>query len=233
MTARTIDADVFATPEHETMIALADEIRREHALAISSASEAVEHAIKCGQLLREAKASVGHGAWADWLAANFPKSERTARNYMRLAEQKDELPNRQRVADLTVRGALAALSTPTTPKPIAKAPESEPAPAAPALSSREVAILALDGEGFSTPEIAKQMNLSTSTVNAAKRRARNPLEGLVEMTEVDAEVLASFLTNWPPKWDSATEAQRAALAGTLRKLSANANALARRFEVKP
>ena len=68
---------------------------------------AVAHAIQAGELLIEAKAQVAHGEWLPWLEANCPLSERQARNYMRLAR------NRQRVADLpTIRNAVALLAEP-------------------------------------------------------------------------------------------------------------------------
>jgi hypothetical protein len=87
--------------------AIAAEIRHEVEQAELSWQTAVRHAIRAGELLAEAKASVQHGQWLPWLRANFPGSERTAQNYMRLAA------NPQRVADLpTVRSAIAAIATP-------------------------------------------------------------------------------------------------------------------------
>lgn len=90
---------------------LAGDIRREHEQASEAFASAVEHAIRCGELLTDAKAQVGHGGWGAWLDEHFPASERTARGYMRLAA------NRQRVADLgqtSIRAALAELAESTT-----------------------------------------------------------------------------------------------------------------------
>lgn len=96
-------------------MSLAQDIRREHEAASTAFTSAVEHAMRCGELLTQAKDDVPHGQWLGWLAANFPASERTARGYMTLAA------NRQRVADLNVgsiRAALAELSEPRdTPDP--------------------------------------------------------------------------------------------------------------------
>jgi hypothetical protein len=93
---------------------IAKEIRHEHELALSAAASALEHARRCGQLLAQAKEQLPHGAWAGWLADNFPASERMAQNYMRIAARWDELAaaNPQRVSDLTIRGAVKLLAAP-------------------------------------------------------------------------------------------------------------------------
>lgn len=86
---------------------LAGEIRREVKAAENAWRDAVGHAIRAGELLIEAKSKVEHGGWLPWLRENFPGGETTARNYMRLAR------DRQRVADLpTVREAVAMLAAP-------------------------------------------------------------------------------------------------------------------------
>jgi hypothetical protein len=95
----------------------ASEIHNEHEAAQRCASEAVAHAIRAGELLMQAKAALPHGAFGPWLAANVEFSDRTARGYMRLAGL-DEA-KRQRVADLSLRGALRSLTSskpPATPE---------------------------------------------------------------------------------------------------------------------
>ena len=64
--------------------------------------------IRAGELLIQAKAALPHGAFGSWLSANVEFSDRTARGYMRLAGL-DEA-KRQRVADLSLRSALAAIA---------------------------------------------------------------------------------------------------------------------------
>src|SRR5215210_6325913 len=82
--------------------AIAKELRGEVEQAEQHWQSAVRHAVRAGELLTEAKGQVKHGEWLPWLEENFPGSERTARNYMRFAA------NRQRVADLpTVREAVS------------------------------------------------------------------------------------------------------------------------------
>jgi hypothetical protein len=43
-----------------------------------------EHAIEAGRLLLQAKATVRHGNWLEWVGANCRFAERTAQLYMRL-----------------------------------------------------------------------------------------------------------------------------------------------------
>jgi hypothetical protein len=97
---------------------LAVEIRTEVDAAEADFQSAVQHAIRAGELLIDAKAQVKHGGWLPWLEANFPLSERTARNYMRMAEKSAT------VADLpTIREAVALLTVPKPdPEPQVRSP---------------------------------------------------------------------------------------------------------------
>ena len=77
--------------------------------AVASAQKGTfEFAIKTGELLQEAKNKVKHGEWSKWRELNCPKiPARTAAAYMQLAKHQSRLgPNRQRAADLSIRGAL-------------------------------------------------------------------------------------------------------------------------------
>ena len=62
-----------------------------------------------GQRLIEAKAMLPHGEWLPWLTEQVEFSERTARNFMRLAR---EWTNRQALADLGAAKALTQLALP-------------------------------------------------------------------------------------------------------------------------
>lgn len=84
-------------------------IRREHQLAQDAFQSAVEHAVRCGELLNEAKAQVPHGAWLPWLNEHFPASHRTAQGYMRLARHAADA---QALAHLGIEGALRSLAAP-------------------------------------------------------------------------------------------------------------------------
>lgn len=91
---------------------LAADIRREHAAVGEAAARGVQHALAAGDALIEARASIAHGAWSTWLAANVPGlSARTAQLYMQLARNRDRL-DAQRVADSSLRAAVALVSKP-------------------------------------------------------------------------------------------------------------------------
>jgi len=89
---------------------LAASANREHLACEAAYGTAIEHAFRAGEHLLAAKAQVAHGAWLPWLEANFGASERTAQGYMQIAR---EAP--QRVADSSVRQALATLAVPRMP----------------------------------------------------------------------------------------------------------------------
>jgi hypothetical protein len=66
---------------------LARAINEAHQAVVTAANSALEKAQMCGKALLEAKESVPHGGWLDWLAKNCDGiSEATATRYMRLAK---------------------------------------------------------------------------------------------------------------------------------------------------
>jgi hypothetical protein len=76
-----------------------------------------EHAIEAGRLLLQAKATVRHGNWLEWVGANCKFAERTAQLYMRLAEERPLLETKtQRIADLTVNDAIKLLEPLKSPE---------------------------------------------------------------------------------------------------------------------
>ena len=95
-----------------TLIKLADlatEIDQAHGRAVAAAATAIEHARRCGELLMQAKARIGHGGFLAWLESNCIVKERQARNYMRLAEHWAAIEAKTKSApgaDLTIKGAL-------------------------------------------------------------------------------------------------------------------------------
>lgn len=90
---------------------LALQINQHHEAAQRNAQKAIERAFQCGEALAQAKAQVKHGEWLTWLQANTIISERTARKYMMVANNRAALENGTE-ADLTVNGALRALAKP-------------------------------------------------------------------------------------------------------------------------
>ena len=104
--------------------ATAEKINDEHRAVEEAVSTVLQHAIKAGELLVEAKNGVGHGQWGAWLRENFEGSERAAQAYMRVYRRRNEIRNG--AADLSLRGALNQLSVPAE-KPAATNP-SKPEP---------------------------------------------------------------------------------------------------------
>ena len=86
--------DLLALPD------LAQAIDREHQVVIDAAQTALQHALRCGELLIQAKRGMAQGEWLGWLEANCTVRPRMAQAYMRLARELPKLPeaNMQRVA---------------------------------------------------------------------------------------------------------------------------------------
>lgn len=73
-----------------TLTKLAAELNREHQLVGSALNAAMEHAIRCGEILNEARNLVGQsGKWRDWLNKNFDGPRDLAGYYLRIYEYKD------------------------------------------------------------------------------------------------------------------------------------------------
>jgi hypothetical protein len=80
---------------------------------LHSYRSSVGHAIEVGELLKEAKARVGHGNFEPWLKEHCNLSFRTARRYMKLAENRAQIEAQFKsanMADLTLSGAQRALT---------------------------------------------------------------------------------------------------------------------------
>jgi hypothetical protein len=90
---------------------LAARINEAYEAVASAQKGTLEFAIKTGELLQEAKNKLKHGEWSKWRELNCTKiPARTAAAYMQLAKHQARLgPNRQRAADLSIRGALRAI----------------------------------------------------------------------------------------------------------------------------
>lgn len=98
-----IIAQTMAKPvEGRTIETITDEILD----AKRTGGEAI---LTIGRCLIEAKDMLPHGEWLPWLNERVEFSERTARNFMRLAR---EWTNRQTLADLGAAKALTLLALP-------------------------------------------------------------------------------------------------------------------------
>ena len=65
-------------------LTVGNRINEEHRLARQCADTAIEHAIKCGELLTEKKAQLDHGDFKPWIENNCEFSYRRAARYMQV-----------------------------------------------------------------------------------------------------------------------------------------------------
>lgn len=91
-------------------------INEAHRACHAAAGEALRHALRAGELLTRAKAALKHGGWTEWLRENTEIPQRTAQRYMQIARDWPKITeaNAPRVADLSVRGALTAITDVTS-----------------------------------------------------------------------------------------------------------------------
>jgi hypothetical protein len=111
---------------------LAEEIRKEYERAWGFRKSEVRSCMKVGALLIQAKDAVPHGAWEEWISNNFPFTTRTASNWMRMHQNKEEVERllaereSETVSDsLTMREVLKALAPSKPPKPESPAKEDQ------------------------------------------------------------------------------------------------------------
>ena len=98
---------------------LAELINEEHTQCQLAVRQGLSHALRAGELLRQAKERCDHGAWLPWLEANFDGSTRTAQGYMSVARNWPmlEAANSQHVSHLPYRDALRLLAEPHDSEP--------------------------------------------------------------------------------------------------------------------
>jgi hypothetical protein len=91
---------------------LAEEINASHRAFAGTFRKAVEHGIRAGELLAQAKEQCPYGTWLPWLEENFEGSARTAQEYMRLYRNRDEIRAKTRdSAHLSIGEALRELAS--------------------------------------------------------------------------------------------------------------------------
>jgi len=96
-------------PSEAALESLAARINAEHRACEVAVASAVEHAIRAGEMLVEAKKHSGHGNWLPWLQENFEGSHDTAQVYMRLARNREFLLNNEHARFSSIRGAVTEL----------------------------------------------------------------------------------------------------------------------------
>lgn len=101
----------------------AAEVNDAHQCAIECADMAVEHAIRCGQMLIRKKDQLGHGAYGEWVATYCHFSLRTARKYTAAAAASQQNGTAVPFSSLA---KLLESAKPATEKPVPAAPKSVP-----------------------------------------------------------------------------------------------------------
>ena len=109
-TARTVRVQAL----NNRLPILASEIRAAHEDIQRGALALAERALAAGAALTEAKFSLPHGEWADWLSEHTGLSARTATRYMQLSRSGLKSAT---VADLGIKAASASLSRVRRPPP--------------------------------------------------------------------------------------------------------------------
>jgi hypothetical protein len=90
----------------------AKEISRLHQEIGEHLRRSLANAIRIGELLSEQKATLQHGEFGRWISENLPFTDRTARNYMRIFDNRNILKT-ETVSDLGT--AYKLLSRPQLP----------------------------------------------------------------------------------------------------------------------
>ena len=75
---------------------LAEEINAESRAFITGLRKTIEHGIRAGEKLAQAKALVPHGQWKAWVEANVDISMRRCQEYMQLHNHRDVVRARAR-----------------------------------------------------------------------------------------------------------------------------------------
>jgi hypothetical protein len=103
----TLPVGITRSEGEPDLSALADEIRREHEATEAAFSKAMDHALRCGDLLIQVKETLRHGKFLPWVVENCPFSVRSAQVYTRLARNREKSAA---LAHLGLAGALDAMS---------------------------------------------------------------------------------------------------------------------------
>jgi N6-adenosine-specific RNA methylase IME4 len=171
----------------DDLAALAVQINAEHRACEENLKAGLEHALEAGRLLLQAKATIGHGGFLDWLSTHCRFSTRTAQAYMRIAQKLPtlDLPNAQRVADLSFREALARLSAAPTARPEVVEPETGHA-----CSVADLGDLVATGQAFGTIYADPPWRYSNKATRAAAE-GHYPTMSLEEIAALPVAQLAA------------------------------------------
>ena len=109
MTTATANVAVTVITGPESLTRLAKRINAKHRAGEKAVKRGLAHFRDAGLLLIQARASVEHGEWMQWMRDRLSFSQQTASAYMRLAKGWDKLPA---AGNLTLRDALLLVAEP-------------------------------------------------------------------------------------------------------------------------
>ncbi len=99
----------------DNLLVQSDTLNFYHQQVQESLRNALLYAWKAGEILSQVRSSLPHGEWTPWLSANFQGTPQTARGYMRIFEQWDEIESALATnPNLSLRRGLKILSSPNT-----------------------------------------------------------------------------------------------------------------------
>ena len=127
--------------------------------AEAAIGKAVQHALRCGKYLSEAKSRLSHGEWLPWLDRFFHGDPRTAQRWMRVAENATRVPNLSDAS--SIRDALRMIAdfdrpdtTEAAPEP-AREPQQAPEPERETIDPEQVEQQERPSIAVSRPETRK------------------------------------------------------------------------------
>jgi hypothetical protein len=199
--------------EEGRLARLAGEINEAHRAFVGTFRTALEHGIRCGELLAQAKEQCPHGTWLQWLEANFDGSARTAQVYMQLYNRRDELRAKtQDSAHLSIDGALRELAAPLSNIPrrerviLERARELVEAGHFVSALSPHMEALESDPDEVRRGFVAETAHMALVCWSLAYRRTRSPLDDYLEYDP--SAITPELLADITPKMQEAVDAIR-------------------------
>ena len=157
---------------------VAERVRSSAEKIRSTVQKTIEDIIVVGQELLAVKESVGHGHFGAWLRAEFGWTERTAQNFMSVAERFGANP--KLISDLTIQPTAAYLLA---------------APSAPDEARQQAIERAEAGEEITT-SVAKEILAETRKKRRPRREKAIPADKLALRL---VRVLERYKERWNPK----------------------------------
>ena len=119
-------------PGEHLVLSSKGELNALHGAVVRGRLDAIQNAVKAGDILRKWKATIRHGEYLDHVERHFDGSERSARDYAKASEIFENMTPKDRKAFLA-EGTLASLMPPKSKKTAEPADLKPQPPVAPNL----------------------------------------------------------------------------------------------------